>query len=163
MYNTIFLPLVDYCSSVWDSCGEGSKIYLYKLNRRTTCIIEGRCVGADEFNQRSAGPAYKRAGNILKVCLVYKCRHDMTPSYLLSEFRHAHQIHSYNTRRRDLLRLPLAKTAKYQGSFRINGTRAYKCIASKHQANKGAQRILRLRFNTISSMQGHLLYHSYFI
>ena len=34
-------------------------------------------------------------------------------------WKYAHQIHSYNTRHRDLMRLPLAKTAKYQGSFRL--------------------------------------------
>ena len=31
---TIVLPLFDYCSPVWDSCGVGSKAYLDKLNRR---------------------------------------------------------------------------------------------------------------------------------
>ena len=42
LYNTTVLPLFDYCSSIWDSCGVGSKAYLDKLNRRATCIIEGR-------------------------------------------------------------------------------------------------------------------------
>ncbi len=42
----------------------------------------------------------------------------MSPDYLLTEFKYAHQVHTYNTRHRDLLRLPLAKTTKYQGSFR---------------------------------------------
>jgi hypothetical protein len=41
----------------------------------------------------------------------------MSPDYLLTEFKYAHQVHTYNTRHRDLLRLPLAKTIKYQGSF----------------------------------------------
>ena len=48
----------------------------------------------------------------------------MAPSCLLSEVKHAHEIHGYNTRGHDLLRLPLAKTAKYQRSFRIKGARA---------------------------------------
>ena len=34
LYNTLVLPLFDYCSPVWDSCGVGSKAYLDKLNRR---------------------------------------------------------------------------------------------------------------------------------
>ena len=46
-------------------------------------------------------------------------------SYLLSEFGHAHFFLGYNTSSRDLLRPPFAKTAKYQGSFRINGARTY--------------------------------------
>ena len=31
LYNTIILPLFDYCSPVWDSCGAGSKDYVDKL------------------------------------------------------------------------------------------------------------------------------------
>ena len=41
LYNTLVLPLFDYCSPVWDSCGVGSKAYLDKLNRCAACIIEG--------------------------------------------------------------------------------------------------------------------------
>ena len=52
----------------------------------------------------------------------------MAPSDLLSEFKQAHEIHGYNTRAHDLLRIPLAKTAKYQGSFRINGDPAYNAL-----------------------------------
>ena len=59
----------------------------------------------------------------LKCAVVYKCLHGMAPLYLLSELRHGHQIHGYNTRSHDLLCPPLAKTAKYQGSFRIKDAR----------------------------------------
>ena len=45
LYNTI---LFDYCSSVLDSCGVGSKSYLDKLNRRAACIIKDRPISADE-------------------------------------------------------------------------------------------------------------------
>ena len=47
--STIVLPLFDYCSSVWDSCGSGSNVYLDKLNRRAACIIEGRPIVADDL------------------------------------------------------------------------------------------------------------------
>ena len=40
LYNTIVLPLFDYCSPVWDSCEAGSNNYLDKLDRRAACIIE---------------------------------------------------------------------------------------------------------------------------
>ena len=36
LYNTMVLPLFDYRAVVWDSCGEGSKPYLEKLNRCAT-------------------------------------------------------------------------------------------------------------------------------
>ena len=52
----------------------------------------------------------------------------MSPDYLLTEFKYAHQVHTYNTRHRDLLRLPLAKTTKYQGSFRYNSARTFNAL-----------------------------------
>ena len=50
LYNTMVLPLFDYCAVVWDSCGRGSKSYLDKLNRRAACIIEGSAVKSDELS-----------------------------------------------------------------------------------------------------------------
>ena len=44
------------------------------------------------------------------------------------EFSHARDFHSYNTRHRDLLRLPLAWRTKYQGSFRFSGTKIWNTL-----------------------------------
>ena len=44
LYNTMILPLFDYCSVVWDGCGAISKGYLDKLNGRTVSIILNRAV-----------------------------------------------------------------------------------------------------------------------
>ena len=39
LYNTLVLPLFDYCSPAWDSSGIGSKAYLDKLNRRAHVLL----------------------------------------------------------------------------------------------------------------------------
>ena len=57
LYNTLVLPLFDYCSSVWDSCGSGSKVYLGRLNQRVACIIEGRTIGADDLKSTLSWPS----------------------------------------------------------------------------------------------------------
>ena len=121
LYNTIVLPLFNYCSSVWYSCGTGSKAYPDKLNRRAACIIEGRSIEPEEL--QSTRRRYYR-----KCVLVHKYLHGIAPSYLVSEFRHAYLFHAYNTRSRDLLPPPFAKTTKYQCSFRINGARTYNTL-----------------------------------
>ena len=108
LYNTIVLPLFDYCSPVWDSCWAGSKDYLDKLNRRAACIIEGRSIGAGELKSTLGWPNLQARRSYLKCLLI-------------------HNI-NFNTRSRDLLRSPFAKTDKYQGSFRINGARTYNTI-----------------------------------
>ena len=64
-------------------------------------------------------PSLQARRDYLKCVLVYKSLDGLSPAYLLTEFKHAHQFHTYNTRHRDLLRLPLAKATK--GSFRYNG------------------------------------------
>ena len=119
LHNTIVLPLFDYCTSIWDSCGTGSKAYLDKLNCIIACIIEGRSVGA-ELKPTLSWPSLQVHRNYLKCILVYKCLHGLAPVYLLSDFKHAHQIHSFNTRGCDLLRTPFACTSKYlKGQFLV--------------------------------------------
>ena len=109
LYNTLVLPLFDYCSPVWDSCEVGSKAYLDKLNRRAACIIEGRYIGAEELKSTLGWSSLQARINYLKCVLDHKCLHGIMPSYLLSEFRHAHLFRVYNTTRRDFLCPPFAK------------------------------------------------------
>ena len=52
--------------------------------------------------------------------LVFKSLHGLAPAYLLNELSHSRDFHSYDTRYRDLLRLPIPGTTKYQGSFRVS-------------------------------------------
>ena len=73
--------------------------------------------------------------------LVFQSLHGLAPAYfILNEFSHALDFHSYNTHHRDLLRLPLARTTKYQGSFRFNGAKIWNtlplAVRSKHYLNK---------------------------
>ena len=128
LYNTLVLPFFDYCSRVWDSFGVRSKAYLDKLNRRAACIIEGQSIGTEELKSTLGWPSLQARRNYLKCVLVHKCLHEIAPSHLLSAFRHAHFFHSYNTRSRDLLLPPFVKTAKNQGSFRINGALTYNTL-----------------------------------
>ena len=57
LYNTMVVPLFDYSAVVWESCGQGSKSYLDKLNRRAACIIEAR---ADKSGELSTSLRSKR-------------------------------------------------------------------------------------------------------
>ena len=107
LYNTMVLPLFDYCAVVWDSCGLRRKSYLDKLNHRAACIIERHSVGSDELLTVFSWPSLQARRDYLKCVLVYKCCiHGMAPAYLLTEFKDAHQIHAYYNRHRDQLRLP---------------------------------------------------------
>jgi hypothetical protein len=86
----MILPLFDYCAPFSDSCGVGSKNYLNKLNRRATCIIEGRPVGMDELHTVFSWPNLQARRDYVKCILVYKSLHGMSPVYLLTKFKYAH-------------------------------------------------------------------------
>ena len=66
-------------------------------------------------------PMLQSHRDYLKCMLVFKSLHGLAPAYLLNEFNHMHDFHSYNTCHRDLLCLLLAQTTKYQGSSRFSG------------------------------------------
>ena len=78
------LPLFDHCAVFWDSCGQGSKSYLDKLNHRAACIIEGHVVnGLMNFLPYLSGPICRRAVTSLNLSFSISG----SPSYQLSEFR----------------------------------------------------------------------------
>ena len=76
----------------------GARFTWTSLNRRAAFNFEGPSVVADEFKTMLSWSSLQARREYLKCVLVYKCLHSMAPSYILSEFRHAHQIHSYNKR-----------------------------------------------------------------
>ena len=98
------LPLFDYCCIVWDSCDLGNKAYLDKLNRRAASIIEGRLVEYAELPNVFSWPGLQKRREYLKSILVFKSINGLAPDYLIGEFSHASEIHSYRTLHQDLLR-----------------------------------------------------------
>ena len=99
----------------------------FKVREESHNLTLAPCIVSGEV-ETLGWPSLQARRNYLKCVLVHKCLHGIAPSYLLSEFRHAHLFHGYNTRSRDLLRPPFAKTTKYQGSLRINGTRTFNTL-----------------------------------
>ena len=131
LYNAMVLPIFDYCATIWDSCGRTNCDYLDKLHRRAASIIEGNKVSQPQVAQVFSWPSLQSRRDYLKCMLVFKCLHNLAPPYLLKEFHHSREFHDYNTRHRDLLRPPFAKTSKYQGSFRVSGTKIWNSLPLK--------------------------------
>ena len=128
LYDSMILPLFDYCSAVWDGCGKTNRDYLDKLQRRAVSIIEGRKVEQHEISRTLSWPSLESRRKY-QICLqIFKCLNGLAPAYLLHDFNYSRDFHAYNTRNKDLLRLPLAKTSKYQSSFRFNGAKAWNTL-----------------------------------
>ena len=118
--NAVKLPVFDYCAVVWYSCSKADREYLDKQHRRAASIIEGYTVSQSQTSHTFGWPTIQSRRDYLKCMLVFKSLHGLAPAYLLNEFSYSRDFHSYNTRYRDLLRLPLPGTTKYQGSFRVS-------------------------------------------
>ena len=128
LYDSMILPLFDYCVAVWDGCGKTNRDYLDKLQRRAASIIEKRRVEQGEIYS-TLGWLSLQSRRKYQVCLqVFKCLNNLEPVYLLNELRFSSDIHNYNTRNKDLVRVPRAKTTKYQSSFRCNGAKLWNTL-----------------------------------
>ena len=136
----MILPVFDYCAVVWDSCSKADREYLDKLLRLAASITEGYAVTQSQISYTFGWLTLQSRRDHLKCLLVFKNLHGQAPAYLLNEFSHARDFHSYNTRHRDLLRLLLVRTTKYQGSFRFSGTKIWNTLPlslrSEHDLNK---------------------------
>ena len=139
LYNGVILPVFDCCAVVWDSYSKVDREYLDKLHRRAASIIEGYAVSQSQISYTFGWPTLQSRRDYLKYMLVFKNLDGLAPAYLLNEFSHARDFYSYNTRHRDLLRLLLARTTKYQGSFRFSEAKIWNtlplALRSEHDLN----------------------------
>ena len=110
-------------AAVWDVCGQGNKNYLDRLFKRAAGIIAGRKAIDTDIQQAINWPSLQFRRYYPKWIQIYKCINGLAPAYLLDDFHSSEQIHNYNTRNKDLIRLPLAKTTKFQTSFKCNACR----------------------------------------
>ena len=123
LYNAMILLVFDYCAVIWDSFSKADRQYLEKLQGRAASIIASYTVSQSQISYTFGWPTLQSRRDYLKCML-----HGLAPAYLLNDISHAHDFPSCNTRHRDLLRLPLARTTKYQGSFRFSGAKIWNTL-----------------------------------
>ena len=124
LFNAMVLPLFDYCCCVWDGCGQGNKNYLDRLLKRAVGINAGRKATDTVIQQTLKWPSLQCHREYHKCIQIYYCINGLAPAYLLDDFHSSEQTHNYNTRNKDLIRLPLAKTTKFQTSFKYNAAKS---------------------------------------
>ena len=128
LYDSMVLPLFDYCSAVWSGCGITNREYLNRLQRRAVRIIEGREVKQNDIRSTLNWPSLEVRRNYQTCLQVFKCLNGLAPAYLLNKFSLSRDFHSHNTRNKDLIRLPRAKTSKFQTSFYYNGAKLWNTL-----------------------------------
>ena len=115
------LPLFDYCSAVWGGCGQTSREYLNRLQSRAVSIIEGREVEQNEVRTTLKWPSLEARRKYQISLQVFKCLNGLAPVYLLNQFSFSRDYHSYNTRHKDLIRMPQPKHLSFSHLSSIMG------------------------------------------
>ena len=119
-----FLELL-FCSV---RLGQGNKNYLGRLLKRAAGIIAGRKATDTDIQQTLKWPSLQCRREHQKCIQVYKCINGLAPVYLLDDFHSSEQIHNYDTRNKDLICLPLARTTKFQTCFKYNAAKSWNTL-----------------------------------
>ena len=99
LYNTMILPLFDYCSVVWDSCGAISKGYLDKLNGHAVSIILNRAVSETDIVHILGWPSLQSRRDYLKCILVFKSMNSLMQSIPVKRSLKMPQVYSCRCRK----------------------------------------------------------------
>jgi len=131
LYKAMALPLLDYCDTVWDSCGVGRQQQLQVLqNRAARVVLQLNLQASSVLNLHEKLSWQYLAGRRRDhVCImVYKCINGLAPTYLSSIFSHNHNLHNYQTRQTSLLYKPFFKTTTGQRTFSYRGAKHFNSL-----------------------------------
>ena len=114
LYGAFILPHFDYCSQVWSERFQMHTDKLCKLQKRAARIILGKgydTPSSELFNTLGWMPLQKRF-LYLRAILMYKCVHNVAPSYLTENIIKVSDMHRYSPRQatEDTLFVPKFKT-----------------------------------------------------
>ncbi len=100
VYNTTVLPLFDYASIVWCSCGEGNLKRLQILQNKAMRIILSAhyLTSSKDLLAELQFMSIRDRILYLNGCMVYKALNGLTPKYLSEKFTRVNLRHSHNTR-----------------------------------------------------------------
>ncbi|KAI8494440.1 hypothetical protein Bbelb_276660 [Branchiostoma belcheri] len=135
LYTTLFLPHVQYCSTVWDQGGKGDLEKIQKLQTRAGRVI----LGCDRYTPTSnvlhtlrwvpVVDIHKRS----KAILVFKALNGLTTPHLTALFTQFSEIHAHNTRLRSQggLQLPKAKSEHRKKALSFSGAALWNSFSSR--------------------------------
>ena len=120
LYNSLVLPRFDYCSVVWSNRFHSHTNKLQKIQKRAARIILNKTYdtpSADLFTSLRWMTLDKRF-ELSRVLMIYKCVHNLAPSYLQVNLTNPNDVHEHHTRQRDsgYLRVPRFHTDCYKCS-----------------------------------------------
>ena len=120
LYNSLVLPRFDYCSIIWSNRFHAHTNKLRKIQKRAARIILNKTYdtpSADLFTSLKWMTLDKRF-ELSRVMMIYKCVHNLAPSYLQVDLINPNEVHEHDTRQSasGCLRVPRFHTECYKCS-----------------------------------------------
>lgn len=99
LYNSLVLPHLDYCSSVWSNVSSKHIVRFQRLqNRAMRCILKAPPQSHIEDMLKSLKwMSIKQRMLYLRMVLMWKIVHSQAPDYLTNGLRYSKNEHDYNT------------------------------------------------------------------
>ena len=120
LYNSLVLQRLDYCSVAWSNRFQSHTTKLQKIQKRAARIILNKTYdtpSADLFTSLKWMTLDNRF-ELSRVMMIYKCVHNLAPSYLQVGLINPNDVHEHHTRQIDsgCLRVPRFHTDCYKCS-----------------------------------------------
>ena len=99
LYNSLILPNMDYCSTVWGGISKSGVLRLQRVQNRALRIIlrEGPRAHIDEMLNKVKWMSVKQRLDYNKLVLMWRIVNNNAPPYLTEKFIFAKDAHSHNT------------------------------------------------------------------
>ena len=124
MYNSLILPIFDYCDVVRSRCNKADMESLESLKRRASkIIVKSKCGTTSTDYLKFQSLEDRRNAHILG--LVKRCLNNNVPQFLKNYFKLNKEVISRETRRSNFIYLPAVRTETAQKSFYYNGSVVY--------------------------------------
>jgi len=99
LYNTLVLPHIDYCSTVWGCTSQTNVMRVQRLQNRAmrSILKEGPRTHIEDMLHQLGWLSVKQRLVHNKLVLMWRIVHGAAPSYLTENLRLSRDVHRYNT------------------------------------------------------------------
>jgi hypothetical protein len=99
LYNTLVLPHIDYCSTVWGCTSQNNIMRIQRLQNRAMrpVLRKGPCTHIEDMLHELKWLGVKQRIDFNRMVLMWKIINGAAPCYLSDKLKYSHEVHSYNT------------------------------------------------------------------
>jgi hypothetical protein len=132
LYNTFIQPYLTYCIELWGSANETYLLPLIKIQKKAIRIISSvpPRTHTEPLFFKCKILNLKKLYQYMTAILMFKHHKRQLPEVCSNLFTSNHEIHSYNTRQRTLLHVPISNSASQMKTIRFMGVQLWNNLSA---------------------------------